>query len=154
MDEKKLSIPPENDRLKASDLRQRIIDKEIEKAKEAAAKLRLEDDDKRRAHDEFMEKTFSDEDRLRFRRLAEIAADQGRFELELVKFPAEYLSDGGRRINNAESDWPVSLVGYAKSLYDAYDKLGGREAGYHLVPRVLNYPNGMIGEVGLYLSWK
>jgi hypothetical protein len=46
-----------------------------------------------------------------------------------------------------------SLTGFAKAFYDAYEDLA-KPQGYKIIAKVLNYPNGMIGDIGLYVSWK
>lgn len=125
----------------------------LRKRKKKAKQAREQDEAKRKAYQEFMEKRFTEADRVQVRGRIERAAEQRLFELEVLQFPSEYLEDHGRRINNAEKDWPVSLSGYAKSLYDAFKDLG-QPQGYKLIARVLNYPDGMIGDIGIYVSWK
>jgi len=79
-------------------------------------------------------------------------AEQGKHEFLVLQFPAELLSDGGRRVNNFESDWPDSLQGFAKRAYDYYQE-HLKPAGYRLRAQILEYPNGNLGEVGLFLCW-
>jgi len=153
MPDKEYQRPPESERVSAEQLRRRIADSVIEEAKKAAEQARKHDDPKRKAYQEFMEKKFTEADRVRIRGRTERAAGQGLIELEFLRFPSEYLEDHGRRINNGDPDWPVSLTGYAKSCYDAFQDLG-QPQGYKLIARVLNYPDGMIGDIGFYLSWK
>src|SRR5678815_5144068 len=43
------------------------------------------------------------------------AAERGEHEILVVRFPAAYCNDGGRRINNFEADWPASLEGFGKT---------------------------------------
>lgn len=153
MSEKEYKIPPESERVSAADLRKRISDKLIAKARERAEKARALDEVKNKAYREFMERRFTEDDRIRIRRRIEKAAEQGLFELEILKFPSEYLEDHGRRINNGDRDWPEHLCGYAKAFYDAFQTLG-QPQGYRLIARVLNYPRGMIGDIALVVSWK
>ncbi len=80
------------------------------------------------------------------------AAEQGRHELQLFTFPASYCNDRGRRINSNEPDWPDSLEGFAKKAYEYYEA-ELRQLGYRLSAQVLDYPGGMLGEIGMFLKW-
>jgi hypothetical protein len=70
----------------------------------------------------------------------------------MFSFPASYFNDGGRRINNNEPDWSDSLEGHAKRAY-AYFEKELRPLGYKVRVEILDYPGGMPGNVGLFLSW-
>ena len=153
MSDKQYQVPPESERISAQDLRQSMSDKRIAEAKEKAEKARAQDEEKRKAYREFMERRFTEEDRSRIRRRVETAAKQGLFELQILEFPSEYLEDHGRRINNNDADWSDHLCGYAKECFQAFQDLA-RPQGYKLVARVLNYPDGMIGDIALVVSWK
>jgi hypothetical protein len=79
-------------------------------------------------------------------------AEQGTHELLVLQFSAELLSDGGRRVNCFQPDWPDSLQGFPKRAYDYYlEHL--KPAGYRLRAQILDYPNGNLGEVGIFLCW-
>ena len=153
MSDQEYQVPPESERIPAQELRRKIADKEIEEAKKAAEKARDQDEGKRKAYLEFMERQFTEADRVRIRRQIEKAAERGLFEFEILRFPAEYLEDHGRRINNGDPDWQLSLTGYGKRCCEAFKDLA-QPQGYKLIARVLNYPRGMIGDIGLYVSWK
>src|SRR5260221_7038167 len=79
-------------------------------------------------------------------------AEQGKHEFLVLQFPAELLSDGGRRGNNFEPDWPDSLEGFARRAFDYYQE-HLKPAGYRLRAQILEYPNGNLGDVGLFLCW-
>lgn len=80
------------------------------------------------------------------------AAENGEHEILVLRFPSSFCSDGGRRINNYEGDWPDSLKGFAKTAYDYYaDEL--RPLGFTMRAEILNFPGGMPGDVGMYLRW-
>jgi hypothetical protein len=80
------------------------------------------------------------------------AAEQGLHEIQVFTFPASYCNDQGRRINNAEPDWPDSLEGFAKKAYEFFVK-ELKPLGFHSRAQILNYPDGRLGDVGLFLSW-
>jgi cyclopropane fatty-acyl-phospholipid synthase-like methyltransferase len=80
------------------------------------------------------------------------AAERGEKELQVLKFSSEFCTDKGRAINNFEADWPETLTGFAKEAYEAWDE-HLRPLGYKLRAQILDYPNGMPGDVGLILYW-
>ena len=81
------------------------------------------------------------------------AAERGQSEVQVYRFPNALCSDGGRRINNAEPDWPGSLEGRPKLGYEFWhDHL--RSLGFGLKAQVLEYPGGKPGDIGFFLTWK
>jgi len=80
------------------------------------------------------------------------AAKRGKYEVEVMKFPAAYCTDEGRAINNSEKDWPDTLQGKAKSFFDIW-KEHGQPYGYRLKVRINDYPGGFIGSVSLLINW-
>lgn len=81
-----------------------------------------------------------------------IAAQNGQHHLQVITFPSSYCSDGGRRINIADPEWPSTLTGFAKDAYDFYDA-ELRPLGYKLRAEIINFPGGMPGEVAMSLAW-
>jgi hypothetical protein len=82
-----------------------------------------------------------------------LAAERGELELMIGRFPVELCTDHGRAINNSEADWPETLTGLPRSAYEAWkDKL--QPLGYHLSAMIVDWPGGLPGEVGMFLSWK
>jgi CBS domain-containing protein len=80
------------------------------------------------------------------------AATAGRKECLLLRFPSELCADGGRAIDVAEAGWPATLRGEAAEFYLRWEReLKCR--GFHLAARVLAYPGGMPGDIGLFLVW-
>ena len=79
--------------------------------------------------------------------------ERGEKEYLLLRFPSELCTDGARAINNAPNpDWPNTLQGEAMELYARWrDQLKPR--GFHLAARVLDFPDGKPGDVGLFLFW-
>ena len=71
----------------------------------------------------------------------------------VMRFPAAWLSDKGRAINNFEQDWPETLTGRAKAGYEEVFKKELEPQGYKIKAQILNFPGGMPGEVGIYLMW-
>ncbi len=80
------------------------------------------------------------------------AAEHGERECLLVRFPSELCSDNGRAINAPEADWPVTLRGEAAEVYLRW-KRELKPHGFGLGARVLEFPNGVPGDIGLFLEW-
>jgi hypothetical protein len=78
------------------------------------------------------------------------AAERGQTELMLLCFPSKLCNDGGRAINAMEPTWPATLRGEAAGLYLRWEH-ELKPNGFHLAGRVLDYPGGMPGDVGLFL---
>jgi hypothetical protein len=134
------------------ELRQLTEDAEARKAAEAIARLRRTGEDERHLREAFMERDLRPDIRDRLTSMVRRAAEQGQHEIIVLKFPAAWTNDHGRRINNNEPDWPASLEGFAKRGYEFYER-EMRRLGYKLRCQVLNYPDGVPGEVGMFLSW-
>ena len=88
----------------------------------------------------------------RINHLISVAAKQGNHQLQVLTFPSHYCSDGGRRINIADPEWPSTLEGFAKKAYDFFQK-ELRPLGYKFHAEIVNFPGGMPGDVALYLTW-
>ena len=67
-------------------------------------------------------------------------------------FPHELCSDGGRAINVAEPDWPSTLRGEAAETYLRFER-DLKSKGFHLIAKVMSFPDGYIGDIGLFLHW-
>lgn len=81
------------------------------------------------------------------------AAAEGEREVMVMRFPSAWMKDDGRSITSGQENWPEQLDGFAARAYEVYRR--------HLQPRgfavravILDYPDGMPGDVGLFLSWK
>jgi hypothetical protein len=80
------------------------------------------------------------------------AADRGQSQVQVYRFPNTMCTDRGRRINNIEPDWPQTLEGRPKAGYEFWhDHL--RPLGFGLRAEVLEYPGGMPGDIGFFLTW-
>jgi hypothetical protein len=80
------------------------------------------------------------------------AAERGETELMVMRFPNELCTDKGRAINNAERSWPETLTGRPRQAYELWrDQL--QPAGYRLTATIVEWPSGLPGDVGFFLSW-
>jgi len=138
--------------LKPDELKKIADDIDMAKAKKALEHMKVEEDERASLREIFMSKDIHPEAEMRVNNAIRRAAEQGHRQICAVTFPASYCNDQGRRINNMEPDWPESLEGFAKKAYEYYmAKL--KPLGYKLSAQILDYPGGMPGNVGLYLSW-
>lgn len=80
------------------------------------------------------------------------AAERGEREFLLLQFPSGLCSDGGRCINAGQQGWPRTLRGEAADLYLRWE-LELKPRGFRMIARVLDFPGGMPGDIGLFLDW-
>lgn len=81
-----------------------------------------------------------------------LAAQRGETEIMVMRFPNTLCTDKGRAINNAEDGWPDTLTGRPRQAFELWrDHL--REAHYKLKAMIIDWPNGMPGDIGFFLSW-
>lgn len=80
------------------------------------------------------------------------AAERDETEIMVMRFPNSLCTDNGRAVNNTEARWPETLTGRPRQAYEFWrDRL--REQGYGLSATIVEWPNGMPGDVGLFLTW-
>ena len=98
------------------------------------------------------------------------AFERGETELMMASFPSSFCTDGGRAIINAgappinkmskeelarradEPEWLGMLPAGAR-LVHKYWKDNLRAGGFKFEARIINYPGGMPGDVGLFFAW-
>ena len=83
---------------------------------------------------------------------ARVAAGKGEKEQLLLRFPCQLCSDGGRAINAVQPDWSDTLRGEAAEIYHLWER-DLKPNGFHLTARVLDFPGGMPGDIGLTMVW-
>ena len=102
-----------------------------------------------------MRKFPKDQIQERIKRAAAIikrAADNGRTEVEVGRFPNRLFTDLGRAINQQEAGWEKTLTGLPKELYEFW-QLNLKPRGYRLRFQIVDFPGGMPGDIGMTLSW-
>jgi len=109
-------------------------------------------EERRRRVAEMIDHHISDESWRTLLHSARQAAERGQKEFMLLRFPSDICSDGGRAINITEPGWPATLCGEAGELYLRWER-DLKPQGFHLAARVLDFPGGMPGDIGLFLSW-
>ncbi|WP_395667104.1 hypothetical protein [Methylocella sp.] len=81
------------------------------------------------------------------------AALRGEHELIVIRFPSQMCKDHGRAVNLPEDDWPDTLVGAPRQIYDFW-KEHLQPLGYGLKAMIIDWPNGFPGDVGMFVTWK
>lgn len=84
---------------------------------------------------------------------ARVAATLGENSFELIRFPCELCSDGGRKIDVAETDWPTTLRGEAAEFYTRWER-DLRPAKFGLSAQLVDYIDGIPSNVALALTWR
>jgi hypothetical protein len=80
------------------------------------------------------------------------AAGRGETEVLVMRFPSALCTDRGRAINNAEPDWPTTLIGRPRQAYEFW-KEHLQPAKYKLRAMIIDWPGGLPGDVAFFLSW-
>ena len=79
--------------------------------------------------------------------------ERGEKQALVLQFPSEWLPDQGRAVTNRDPNWHANLQGFPKRAHDFFQKeLAPR--GFQLKVEILDWPNGMPGDVGFFLTWK
>jgi hypothetical protein len=139
----------------AADLKRRMAEREAAKAAEELRRMREHEDKQKAVMAEFHKPPERTPEQLMqtVMQLVNHAAESGQSEVQVYRFPNELCSDRGRRINNSEPDWEQTLEGRPKAAYEFWhDHL--RSLGFGLKAEVLEYPGGMPGDIGFFLTWK
>jgi hypothetical protein len=80
------------------------------------------------------------------------AVENGLTSVQVFRFPHAICTDNGRAINQAEAGWEQTLTGIPKEIYEFW-KRQLQPQGYHIRYEVIDYPGGMPGDIGIFLSW-
>lgn len=84
--------------------------------------------------------------------LVRAASEHGLNEVLINRFPSETLADHGRAILAGDQDWPETLQGQPRILYEIWrEHLKPR--GYGLRVEIVDYRNDLPGDVGSFLFW-
>jgi hypothetical protein len=81
------------------------------------------------------------------------AVENGMTSVQVFRFPNHICTDNGRAINQVEEGWEQTLTGIPKEIYEFW-KRQLKPRGYHIRYEIIDYPGGMPGDVGVFLSWR
>ena len=138
--------------LSPDDLIKISTDAEIAKMDDERSAKKKKEEAKAKLREAFLSRDIQPEAVDRINAAVRVAAQDGRHELQVLTFPSRFCSDGGRRINIGDPEWPATLDGFAKKAYEFFEK-ELRPLGYKLYAEIIDFPGGMPGEVGLFLKW-
>ena len=138
--------------LKPGELKKISEDAEMEEVKEALAKKRQAEQSFEDLKQAFQSREVAPQAAERINAAVRAAAKRGVREVMVLRFPSTYCNDGGRGINNFDKDWPQTLEGFGKKAYEYFEK-ELRPHGFKVRAEIVSFPDGMPGDVGMYLSW-
>jgi hypothetical protein len=85
--------------------------------------------------------------------IIERAVSNGRNEVQVIRFPNTLCNNHGRAINQQEPGWEQTLTGTPKEIYELWLRQF-RPRGYKLRVQIIDFPNGMPGDVAMTLAWR
>jgi hypothetical protein len=138
----------------AKEVKQKIALAEAEEA-ERQARMRAEAQVEKKALIDQLSKPsgISEEEAIRRGiKIIERAMHSRMTEVEVIRFPNQLCTDKGRAIIQQEPGWEKTLTGAPKEIYQLWEKYF-RPRGYKLKVQIVDYPDGMPGDVGMALSW-
>jgi CBS domain-containing protein len=138
--------------LQAEDFRHLVADFHHREAEHQNAARQAVAAERRERARELIDQHVSGENWRALLHRARQAAEHGAKEFLLLRFPRELLSDGGRAVNAPEPDWSHTLRGEAAEIYLRWER-DLKPHGFGIAARVLDFPGGMPGDVGLFLIW-
>lgn len=146
--------PPEQGdaALTVSDFRGLVADHEHKELEHRQERRRVAAEQRRDRVAGLIDQHISDENWRSLVHQARQSAESGEKEFMLLRFPSELCSDGGRAINITATDWTETLRGEAAELYRRWQH-DLKPHGFPLNARLLDFPGGMPGDIGLFLTW-
>ncbi|HEX2447287.1 MAG TPA: hypothetical protein VHK26_03765 [Methyloceanibacter sp.] len=138
----------------AQQMMEKLALAEAAKADEAARKHAAAEAEKKALLDKLTKPSgVSDEEALRrVGVIVERAVSNGLTEVQVYRFPNALCTDRGRAINQQEPGWETTLTGLPKEMYEFWDRRL-RPLGYKLKVQIVDFPDGMPGDVGITLKW-
>jgi hypothetical protein len=137
----------------ADQLRDTLLQAKMKKAQAESARFDARSNELMAFTDKFLREQVTDEEIGRVRSVVDAAVKDGKLEAMVYRFPSALCTDKGRAINSSDKDWPDTLQGKARQFYQRFTDLG-RPAGFKLKAMIIDFPNGMPGDVGLFLNWE
>src|SRR5689334_16765414 len=98
------------------------------------------------------------------------AFERGESELMFSSFPCDFCADGGRAVINAgvppinrstkeqaarqgeEPDWLLTMPAGVRKVHE-YWRQNLKPGGFGFAARIINYPGGKPGDIGLFFTW-
>ena len=138
----------------AKEIMEKLALAEAEKA-EAASRRQAEAEAEKKLLLEKITKPSGVSDEEAMQRVAVIvnrAVSNGQTEVQVYRFPNALCTDHGRAINQQEPGWEKTLTGLPKEMYEFWNRQL-RPLGYKLRFQIVDWPDGLPGDVGITLKW-
>ena len=146
------AAPPPLFSLSLDDLNAARVERGRRSEAAAVDAARRERDQRAGDRGRFEARRLTDADRSTMVSKVKAAFENGQREVMLVSFPSDFCTDGGRKINNQLPDWLDTLPAGAQVFVEFWrDAL--QPGGFGLGARILTFPGGMPGDVGLFVTW-
>jgi CBS domain-containing protein len=145
-------VPSETASPDVSEFRHLVAEHEQQEIEEKLARDRAAAELRQHQVAELTDRHVSDTQWRTMLQRARQAAEHGAKEFALLRFPSSLCSDAGRTINSNGQEWANTLRGEAAELYLRWQH-DLKSHGFRLSARVLDFPGGMPGDIGLFLSW-
>ncbi len=138
-----------------ADLKRRMTEREAAKAAEEVRRMQDQEEKQKAVMAEFHRPPERTPEQLlqMIMQLVSGAADRGQTEVQVYRFPNTMCTDHGRRINNSDAEWPQTLEGRPKLGFEFWRE-HLQPLGFGLKAEVLEYPGGMPGDIGFFITWK
>jgi len=138
--------------LSLDDLHAERVERDRHSDAAAVDVMRREREQRADARGRFEARRLTDADRNTMLSKVKAAFESDQREVMLVSFPSDFCTDGGRKINNQLPDWLDTLPAGAQVFVEFWrDAL--QPGGFGLGARILTFPGGMPGDVGLFVTW-
>ncbi len=140
---------------KAADCQRQIAEVEARKAAEYLRKQAAAEAEKKALIDQLARPSgVSDDERAkRAAIIIKRAVDNGLTEVQVGRFPNSLFTDGGRAINQMEPGWENTLTGLPQELFRFWQQYL-KPRGYKIKFQIVDFPNGMPGDIGVTLNWE
>jgi CBS domain-containing protein len=149
---KPLPVAANEKRLNVDDFRSLVADFERQRAQHDRADQNAFAESRRHRLAQLIDQHISDPGWRELMHHAHEAAVRGEREFMLLQFPSGLCGDSGRAINSEQPGWPETLRGEAAEIYLRWEQ-DLKPQGFPITARVLDFPGGMPGDIGLFLDW-
>jgi hypothetical protein len=140
---------------KAADAALKVAEAEIAKAEERKRAAASAEAEQKALIDQLLKPSgLSEDEKVKLAAaVIERAIRSGLTEIQVYRFPNALCTDRGRAINQAEPGWENTLTGRPKEIFQLWqDYLKPR--GYKIRYEIVDFPQGMPGDIGVTLSWR
>jgi hypothetical protein len=140
--------------LTAQQMMEKLALAEAQKAAEAERRRAAAEAEKKALIDKLSKPPdITEEERIkRAAAIMERAVANGMTEVQVMRFPNSLCTDHGRAINQGEPGWERTLTGLPKEMYEFwYRQL--RPLGYKVRFQIVEFPDGLPGDIGITLKW-